>query len=564
MATKIGGGGGDRLIGTRLADTLIGKGGGDRLFGLGGADRLNGGSGNDSLDGGTGADTMIGGTGSDRFLVDNAGDVVVEAKSGGTDTIFALANATLPKFVERLVLLKGNPLKGTGNGLDNVMIGNIAANRLSGSSGDDTIGGAGGNDSLLGGSGVDTLFGDAGDDTLSGGDSGDTLEGGAGKDLMAGGRGNDVYGVDDIGDTAIESSGNGTDAVFSTVSYTIGEAIERLFLVGATAINGTGNDGANQVIGNAATNTLSGGAGDDTLEGRAGDDRLNGDDGNDVLDGGTGNDAMMGGQGDDIYIVTDVADLVEEGLNQGIDTLLSFLSIPTLVGTNIENVFLLGTAPLNATGDDAANQLRGNGVKNILQGRGGDDVLAGFDGDDSLAGESGRDTLSGGNGSDLLVGGEGDDSISGEAGIDELRGGAGADTLTGGTEGDGFLYVAVGDAGAVLTNVTKDIAGVVGDTVTDFATGVDRFAFVRAAFNSDGQVTTGLLDVGVNFSTIADAYDGTNQGTNTEADAGRDAWVFSSADRTLYYDANGDGDGYFVIATVQDGAVVTANDVIIV
>ena len=43
-----------------------------------GNDTLDGGLGNDTLDGGAGADTMTGGSGNDTYIVDNAGDQVVE------------------------------------------------------------------------------------------------------------------------------------------------------------------------------------------------------------------------------------------------------------------------------------------------------------------------------------------------------------------------------------------------------------------------------------------------------------------------------------------------------
>jgi len=36
-----------------------------------------------TLDGGAGADTMAGGIGNDRYLVDNSGDVIIEAANAG-------------------------------------------------------------------------------------------------------------------------------------------------------------------------------------------------------------------------------------------------------------------------------------------------------------------------------------------------------------------------------------------------------------------------------------------------------------------------------------------------
>ena len=59
----------------------------ENVTGGSGADLLTGDSGNDRLDGGAGADTMDGGLGNDIYVVDNAGDVVTENASEGTDTV---------------------------------------------------------------------------------------------------------------------------------------------------------------------------------------------------------------------------------------------------------------------------------------------------------------------------------------------------------------------------------------------------------------------------------------------------------------------------------------------
>ena len=65
--------------------------------------------------------------------------------------------------------------------------------------------GGSGNDSLVGNGVANVLRGEVGNDTLTGGAGNDTLNGGAGADNMRGGAGNDVYVVDNVGDIVNES-----------------------------------------------------------------------------------------------------------------------------------------------------------------------------------------------------------------------------------------------------------------------------------------------------------------------------------------------------------------------
>lgn len=108
---------------------------------------------------------------------------------------------------------------------------------------------------------------------------------------MQGGAGDDTYIIDDIGDRIFETSGDGTDGVESSISYTLALGVENLTLT-AGGLTGQGNIGGN---------TLTGSSGDDDLDGGFGSDVLNGGDGDDVLNGGIGarRDTLIGGSGDD-------------------------------------------------------------------------------------------------------------------------------------------------------------------------------------------------------------------------------------------------------------------------
>jgi Ca2+-binding RTX toxin-like protein len=268
-----GGDGDDTILGQDGADILYGEAGNDVLGGGAGIDTLYGGTGNDRLDGGAGADRLVGGVGDDIYIVDTAGDVIVELAGEGNDTVVASGSYTLSDHVETL------KLSGTvgaadmrGNGQDNLI----------------TAEGASGSSAL----GI-RLFGLGGNDMLLGSVAGDVLDGGTGNDVMKGGLGSDLYYVDSVGDQIVEGLNAGVDHVASSISYTLGANVEGLTLTGSANLNGIGNALSNAIFGNDGNNYLSGMGGRDTLYGYGGNDVLVPGDGNNVVDGGVGYDLLL-------------------------------------------------------------------------------------------------------------------------------------------------------------------------------------------------------------------------------------------------------------------------------
>jgi Ca2+-binding RTX toxin-like protein len=256
----------------------------------------------DLLNGGVGNDAMFGGLGNDRYYVDSALDVVDETGGAGVDTVLSTISYTLADNIENLSLQGTANINGTGNTLDNTMTGNSGANRLDGGVGNDTLGGLGGNDLLIGGLGNDRLLG------------------GLGADNLRGGGGNDIYYVDNAGDDVSEAGGSGGDTVFTTVSFTLPTAVEKLVLAGTGNIDGTGNALVNRMQGNIGANVLDGAGGNDIINGGLGADTVKGGDGNDVLIGDSGNDHLTGGAGVDKLIGGTGNDVLDVGDGAGLDT----------------------------------------------------------------------------------------------------------------------------------------------------------------------------------------------------------------------------------------------------
>jgi Ca2+-binding RTX toxin-like protein len=255
--------------------SIFGSAVADSINGTVVADAISGAAGNDFINGRAGADTMAGGTGNDGYWIDNAGDRIIEAAGEGTDAVRASVSYTMHNNVENMLLEGASAINAAGNVLANKITGNSAANKLSGGSGNDTLNGAAGNDTMNGGVGNDILFGSTGADSMFGAD------------------GDDTFYVDNAGDIAKEAAGQGTDAVSSSVSFTLGADIENLALTGASGIAGHGNTLANSITGNAGSNLLTGGSGADSINGGAGADTISGGVGIDLLVGGVGADAFV-------------------------------------------------------------------------------------------------------------------------------------------------------------------------------------------------------------------------------------------------------------------------------
>jgi Ca2+-binding RTX toxin-like protein len=126
--------------GSDAADIIIGGAERETLQGQAGNDRLFGGDEADQLEGGNGADTLVGGPGDDIFFVTDTGDLVIEAASGGSDTIIASLSMTSQDQVEVLHIAEGvSGITVTGSAGNDMLIGNGLANSFNGGAGDDVI-----------------------------------------------------------------------------------------------------------------------------------------------------------------------------------------------------------------------------------------------------------------------------------------------------------------------------------------------------------------------------------------------------------------------------------------
>lgn len=244
-----------------------------------------------------------------------------------------------------------------------------------------------------------------------------------------------------------------------------------------------------------------------------------------------------------------------------------------------------------AIGSDHNDVLLGDARANRLEGLAGNDRLSGREGNDVLIGGNGADRLDGGSGADRMAGGLGDDIyhvddagdlvIEGaDGGIDTVRSevdfvlgdhlerlylaGSGAIAGTGnglanilyGNDGDNMLsggggadkLEGGGGADIFLFDVLE--GGREADTIMDFASGTDRIAIDRSAFESLADRPVGELhDFGFGKkATSADMH-----------------LFYDASMGTLYYDADGSGAAAAVaVAHLRGKPMIDATDVFLV
>jgi Ca2+-binding RTX toxin-like protein len=350
-----GGSGDDSMQGGSGDDYVSGGSDLDSLNGGAGNDEINGGDSDDTLDGGLGIDTMVGGTDNDLYFVDNIGDLIIENSYEGKDRVNSSVSYVLGNALEDLTLVGVTNLNGTGNNLNNKIIGNDSVNVLSGKAGNDTF---------------------------------------------IGGLGNDIYIIDadiDFGTKTITETATGgrdtLDLRFSAIAIKLD-----LTSTAPTQALTTANNVLLTAIGAQGIENVYGGLGNDTITGNA----LN-----NVFIGGAGNDSITGGTGDDMYLIdadTDGSDIIVETATGGIDivdfrnttTKAITLDLASLANQNIAAgiTLLMSSGSIeHAYGGSLGDKLTGNSLSNNLLGSLGDDTLKGAAGNDLLIGGVGNDTF---------------------------------------------------------------------------------------------------------------------------------------------------------------------------
>ncbi|WP_157266296.1 beta strand repeat-containing protein [Azohydromonas aeria] len=277
------------------------------------------------------------------------------------------------------------------------------------------------------------------------------------------------------------------------------------------------NDGASSYIATSQQVSVGALVSNDSLVGGAG---------NDTLDGGAGNDTLAGGLGNDTYHIESAGKTVVELAGQGTDTVeVTFsYSLNSTALANVENLVLLGSNSIDATGNALSNRIEGNLANNVLSGLGGNDTLVGGYGQDiaSYAASALAVTVDLSQGSatatgkaDQLVGIEGawgsafGDLLKGDAGDNVFRGNGGNETIHGGGGLDTVDYSAATAAMTVSLS-------------SSYISGVGYFGTATSANGGEGTDYLNYSDIeGITGSAFGDRItDTTSSGVNNRFDGG--------------------------------------------
>jgi VCBS repeat-containing protein len=370
----------------------------------------------DTIDGGLGADHMTGGLGDDTYIVDNAGDTVVEAADEGIDSVVSSVSYSLAPDVENLYLVGDADLVGIGNDLgnelhgnngNNLLFGNEADDYLSGNAGNDVLDSDGGNDRLDGGTGDDSLTGGSGDDTyvFRAGYGIDTVvdEGGADSVMLSGLRPADVSLVREGDDVVVVVNGTADRLVLKNWFADASRVESIVFgvtegVLGAAAIERIVNNAAPVATDDAAT------VAEDATSPVTGNVLANDSDANpgdfvEVTSAGTyqGLYGTLELAADGSYTYTlDSSLAAVQALAQG-ETLTE--SFTYEVQDDVPLYPRTASAQLNIV-------IEGADEAPVCHGR----TITGTNRDDHLTGTACDDVIDGRKGSDTMVGGKGDDT----------------------------------------------------------------------------------------------------------------------------------------------------------
>jgi Ca2+-binding RTX toxin-like protein len=331
---------------------------------------------------------------------------------------------------------------------------------------------------------------------------------------------------------------------------------------------------ADAIVGLAGADTIFAGGGNNFVNGGSDDDYVMGGSGHELLEGGSGNDQVYGAAGDDTLV----------GGTHGAAEIIAFITNNIGGFTTNYNGLNDGVSNTSWTVSDWASlvDLAPTGTGNdYLDGGLGDDKLYGGDGNDTMVGGLGNDTYTVDSASDLIIEreGEGIDEVylditlslhsyvenvtltnntegvlgnalanringnasanylAGAEGNDTITGGLGVDRLIGGSGNDTFFYNAPSEGG---------------DRVLDFSSSDDTFQFRASAF---GGLPAGQLAADRFASSIADG-----------APNSFVRFFYEEDTRILRYDADGIDSAYapVVIATLQEGAIFSVSDIVLV